>query len=422
MKRIFLLALSLCASLHAEEPLSLLSVCLFDGRFDGTTGMEKHVIEHYKNITKKGIDCSLVVKNKSSLHKKCMQESVPVIPLSTNYNCRGGRKVEFSRQLSDILTEKQFDLVHCNCFDEVSMLEKTRTSVPLIFTNHFNKFIFGKPVRPLDAIVHINQTNIEKNKNDDIIARVISPLTNTQEHLARSVSQQAFFKEKFNWDLPDNAFVLVMVGNMYTSHPFKDYELVSKGAKSLCDKTPLYLVFVGDGPRMSKIKKTVTALNLNNRILLTGFYKEVDKLLAYCDAFILASKDEGFGLSTLEAAQHELPLLLSKGMMLGDFFGAHNACLQFDHTEASVKDALEQLIASRDLQKTLGKAAKEVYQNYFSPEAVVDQYIDLYAQVIAARLAEQHTEPSDQASDQLSDENYLSQEHLEADEAELERG
>ncbi len=419
MKLIFLLALSLCAILRAEEPLSLLSVCLFDGRFDGTTGMEKHVIEHYKNITQKGINCSLVVKNKSSLHKKCIQESVPVTPLSTSYNCRGGRKVEFSRQLSEILAENHFDLVHCNCFDEVTMLEKTRTSVPLIFTNHFNKFIFGKPVRPLDAIVHINEANIEKNKNDQLIARVISPLTNTQEKLTRSMSQQAFFKDKFNWELPDNAFVLVMVGNMYTSHPFKDYELVCKGAKSLCEKAPLYLVFVGDGPRMSKVKKTVATLNLNNRILLTGFYKEVDELLAYCDAFILASKDEGFGLSTLEAAQHKLPLLLSKGMMLGDFFGAHNACIQFDHTEASVKDALEKLIVSHDVQKTLGQAAQEVYQRYFSPEAVVDQYLDLYAEVIAARLAGQHAEPLDQGSDQASDESCLSQEHLEADEAEL---
>ena len=71
------------------------------------------------------------------------------------------------------------------------------------------------------------------------------------------------------------------------------------------------LIIVGDGSLRNKLKKEIKSLNLNKRIFLKGFTKNIDSEYAQADIFVISSYYESFGLVTAEAMSCGLPILYS---------------------------------------------------------------------------------------------------------------
>lgn len=407
MIRLVALAAAMLARLcyGAPQELSVLNLCLFDGHFNGTTGLEQHVCELQKQLRAKGINATLVVNNKSGLSTVCKNRGIEgVIEIDQKAASRIGRRATAQKSLQTLFQEHHFDIIHSNCSAESRFLKDRPLGTKTVFTNHFKKKIQGKAFDVFDGICHINKETLP---SIDTMAQHcwLPPMAKEQKVLTRSSSAQEFFAKKFNWALPDDAFVVVMVGNMYRSDPFKDYELVLQGLEKVAHELPIYFVGVGDGPRMKKIKETRDRLKLTDRALFTGFYTEVDELLAYADAFILASKNEGFGLSVVEAALHGLPLMLSKEMMLGQFFAAGSAALTFENSSSDVSKTLWTLYNSPELQESLGTNALRLATEHFSVEAITQRYVDFYVQLLA------QPESSDQEFDQSTDQMSQSELH-----------
>lgn len=81
-------------------------------------------------------------------------------------------------------------------------------------------------------------------------------------------------------------------------------------AFSILDASNFSLDIYGDGPEKVKLENIITQYKLNN-VSLKGAVADIEKQLPQYDAFVLASRYEGFGLAPLEAAVSGLPLLLS---------------------------------------------------------------------------------------------------------------
>jgi glycosyltransferase involved in cell wall biosynthesis len=71
------------------------------------------------------------------------------------------------------------------------------------------------------------------------------------------------------------------------------------------------LVLVGDGHQESFIRDKIRELNLETRVRILGFRKNISSLLHNADIFLLPSKEEGFGISVLEAVASNRRILLS---------------------------------------------------------------------------------------------------------------
>lgn len=61
------------------------------------------------------------------------------------------------------------------------------------------------------------------------------------------------------------------------------------------------LVIAGDGPDRSTLEKLTTDLKINDRVIFLGMVDNPYPLMKNCEAFILSSKTEGFGLVIVEA-------------------------------------------------------------------------------------------------------------------------
>ena len=104
------------------------------------------------------------------------------------------------------------------------------------------------------------------------------------------------------------------------------------------------LLIVGDGPELSHLKKYVTQLGLQDRVIFTGKipHEEVYKYYQISDVFATASTTETQGLSVLEALSNGVPVCCIKddaykyimknnynGMMFSNIQGYVNAILDF---------------------------------------------------------------------------------------------
>lgn len=90
----------------------------------------------------------------------------------------------------------------------------------------------------------------------------------------------------------------------------KNFDTLVK-AFNLLDPEKFSLDIYGDGPEREKLEQLLKQYQLKH-VKLKGSAADIDKVLIAYDAFILASRYEGFGLAPLEAAAVGLPLLLSE--------------------------------------------------------------------------------------------------------------
>ena len=76
-------------------------------------------------------------------------------------------------------------------------------------------------------------------------------------------------------------------------------------------KTDAHLTIVGDGRERKNLEELTAKLQLESKIIFTGFSSEPSKYLSNADLFVLSSFSEGFGIAAAEAMFLKIPVLCS---------------------------------------------------------------------------------------------------------------
>ena len=107
------------------------------------------------------------------------------------------------------------------------------------------------------------------------------------------------------FDLPENAFVLVTAGRVV---PRKASTQLIDTLAALPD---VFLLVVGDGPEVDAVKKRAAELGVQGRLRMLGFVPDDVKYraLAVANLFVSTAQHEGFGLVFLEAMAFGLPIV-----------------------------------------------------------------------------------------------------------------
>lgn len=95
----------------------------------------------------------------------------------------------------------------------------------------------------------------------------------------------------------------------------KGPEYFVEAAHKVLQKDPdVHFVLAGDGDMMPKVIRRVAQLRIGHRIHFTGFLrgKEVEKMFALSDVYVMPSVSEPFGISPLEAMRSSVPVVISK--------------------------------------------------------------------------------------------------------------
>ncbi len=151
--------------------------------------------------------------------------------------------------------------------------------------------------------------------------------------------------------------------------------------------TNLPVVIVGAGPIEKEIKSKARREGISN-VFFFGYLPDDDKvaLLSLCKALVFPShmRAEAFGVSLLEGAMFGKPLISCD-------IGTGCSYINLDHITGlvvkpgdakSLRDAMIWMKTHPEACKKMGKNARERFQQLFTTDTTIPQYMELYSNVL----------------------------------------
>lgn len=144
----------------------------------------------------------------------------------------------------------------------------------------------------------------------------------------------------------------------------------------------VHLVIAGTGELENMIKEFTRKFNLENKIHLLGFRKDIPDLMKSFDIFILPSIWEGFGLVLIEAMAAGKSVVATNTSSIPEIVkDGRNGILVPPENAIAISDALIKLISDRELRLKFGKAGQEIVKQKFTTERMINDYEKIFYKI-----------------------------------------
>ena len=114
-----------------------------------------------------------------------------------------------------------------------------------------------------------------------------------------------------------------------------------------------------DEAYLQSLKEKVREHGIEKKVIFTGFTKEVDEHFRLCDASLLATKQETFGLVVVEAMVNEVVVIATNRGGPLEIIDDGVDGLLFERSVEDLIKKIKWLYDERDNAKTMAKSARE---------------------------------------------------------------
>ena len=347
----------------------------------GSSG-SRQTIQLSKELQKRGHNVTLIVPPDSSWENTIQKNGVNVI----YYNLKGIKPIF---KIRSILKKSQIDIVHvhrgraCNYAWLASLGLSNCSIVASVSKNIGSRFKFLHSIKKV-------MTESERKKNDlcnlgvpEEKIEVIYFGTNL-EKFNPNISGAEIRKE---FDIQENSPLIGMVGHFKEA---KGHQYFVSAADIILKQIPeARFILVGSGKiHLKKIEKMVSSLNLEDKIILTGYRDDVPECMAAMDIYVDSSID-GVGLSgTLcEAIAMRKPVVLTS-------LPGNNEIITDEETgifvppksSEAIAAAVLKLIRDKELSDKLAAKGRNLAEKKFSEESRVNQIEKLYQSLVNGKI------------------------------------
>jgi glycosyltransferase involved in cell wall biosynthesis len=143
------------------------------------------------------------------------------------------------------------------------------------------------------------------------------------------------------------------------------------------------LVLVGDGECRVALERLVADLNLVDRVKFMGWRDDAPRQIASFDVFALASRNEAFPLTIVEAMLAGTPVVASDvGSVSEAVIDGATGLLVPSGDEAALAQALRRLLGDEALRERLATAAREHALAHFTDLTMADRYDQVWQAVL----------------------------------------
>ena len=145
----------------------------------------------------------------------------------------------------------------------------------------------------------------------------------------------------------------------------------------------LYLVLAGTGPLEAMLREQVLAAGLQARVLLTGFQQRIELLMPAFDLHLLLSKNEGFGIATIEAMACGVPAVGTDVPGTSDILHGSGGgmLLPLDDEDAACR-AVADLLRDPVRRQRMGRQARLEAEEHYSMQRLERQLRQFYAGLV----------------------------------------
>ncbi len=182
-------------------------------------------------------------------------------------------------------------------------------------------------------------------------------------------------------DIPQDALVIGSVGRLADQ---KKPESIVRLFARLRPRFPnLYLVLVGQGPLEKAVRRLADSLGVTPYVKLTGFVEKTETVYPALDLHVLLSRNEGFGISTIEAMSCGVPVIGTDVPGTRDIL--RNSCagiLVPLNNELATAEAASRLLIDADFRRTAATAGRTLAICRYSKARWLEETAEYYDEIL----------------------------------------
>ncbi len=147
---------------------------------------------------------------------------------------------------------------------------------------------------------------------------------------------------------------------------------------------PFALVIVGDGPLRWQLAALAEARQASEYVLFRGALPRPELLvmLHTADAFVLASRFEGFPIAILEAWAVRVPVVATSVGGIPEACSGGEALLVPPEDPAALAEAMLAMMADPSRRASLARSGRQLVETRYTWDAIVDAYAPVYENAI----------------------------------------
>lgn len=324
----------------------------------------------------------------SEMEKKCQQDNISYHLLGF-----GGAQIKSALSIKKICELENIDLIHCHTArahgaayksaalfgNPTPIIVSKRTDFP-VKNSYFGKLKYQhKSIRKIlcvsQKISQIVKSGIDR---PEIVQTVYSGVD-----LERfNVPADTGFRERYGLSKDD-----ILVGNTSAISDHKDYFTFLKVAKVVTKGSDkVKFLMIGDGPMKDEIMKFHDELALGDKVIFTGFIKNIPNVLPQLDLFFMPSKEEGLGTSLLDAMICKIPVVSTQAGGIPEIVidGKTGLCGEVGNVSI-LADMINKLLADKETRERLVNNAYDMVKNNFDYRSTAEKTLKVYQEVLAEK-------------------------------------
>ncbi|MFX1256316.1 MAG: glycosyltransferase [Promethearchaeota archaeon] len=159
----------------------------------------------------------------------------------------------------------------------------------------------------------------------------------------------------------------------------KGVDIFIKTAYKLKNQNIIFFI-VGDGPKRKDYEKLVEKYGLKDKVIFTGFRKDIHNFYNEADLFFLPSRGEGLAGVIMESFVHEVPVVSSDIAGTRDLIkNNENGFLCKSENISCFSKKIEILLKDKSLRKKFIDKSKEIIETRYNWKVIIEKILRLYS-------------------------------------------
>ncbi|AGB42273.1 glycosyltransferase [Halobacteroides halobius DSM 5150] len=346
-------------------------------------GGEVHLYQLAKGLSARGHNLVLAIREPMVDKFSGLDVKIEELPL------RNVLDLSSISQLVKIIKENKIDIIHVHrgkgyWLGVISVKLARRGKV--VATRHILRslgkgYVYSRLYENISRFIavsnEVKNILVQENKIADDKIAVIYNGVNIENFNTKKVDNQGL-KQEFG--LKNNELVVGTVGRLGA---LKNQELLVKMAAKLKNKADVKYLIVGEDNSSNqsykhRLEDLIKEFKLEDKVVLTGFRRDIPELMSLFDILVVPSQEESFGIVAIEAMAMKKPVVASDVGGLKEIIQDNKTGFLVPLVEKEFIGRLLKLINNSNLRKKMGQTGYERVLNKFTIEAMIDQTEELY--------------------------------------------
>jgi len=350
-------------------------------------GGERYLVDLSNSLAARGHEVFAVVRPNSPLpyQLKLPKENIKHIAL------RNALDAPSARHLDHFVKQHQIEVIHAHMARDYSLAAyATRRNPPsrLFVTRHVLfplSSLHSRTLAHATCVIAVSeavgrQLSSQRLVEQDRIAVVRNGIdVDRFDHAFKNFNKSSFLQKLV---LPENTLLVGSIGELRALKRHDDFIRAAALVSKEFQDAHFVIAGIDTSPKgevRHALKRLVTQLQLQDRVHFLGWLDDAEQLLFALDVFVSASETESFGLAIAEAMTAHTAVVATATEGASEVVVENETGFLVPIGDVDkLAEGIARLLRDNDLRNSFGKRGRQVVEERFSLERMVDEIERLY--------------------------------------------